>query len=127
MLVKFFRYCFYFITVTVLVSGCSGNKAPVFEENRINVNKRFQEKHYGKGIERNFYFNLFFKHEYFYKILAHNFYGIHFFFSYFFGIRTSRCSNIIKKVRCGQTGGYNYFRINICTARWGNHLSKVFL
>ena len=44
MLVKFFRYCFYFITVTVLVSGCSGNKAPVFEENRINVNKRFQEK-----------------------------------------------------------------------------------
>ena len=40
-----------------------------------------------------------------------------FFFSYFFGIRTSRCSNIIKKVRCGQTGGYNYFRINICTAR----------
>ena len=44
MLVKFFDNSFYFITVTVLVSGCSGNKAPVFEENRINVNKKFQEK-----------------------------------------------------------------------------------
>ena len=43
MLVKFFRYSFYFITVTVLVSGCSGNKAPVFEENRIYENKKFQE------------------------------------------------------------------------------------
>ena len=55
MLVKFFRYCFYFITVTVLVSGCSGNKAPVFEENRINVNKRFQEnKNSSRGSLKDF-------------------------------------------------------------------------
>ena len=43
MLVKFFRHCFYFVTITVLVSGCSSNKAPVFEENRIKENERFQE------------------------------------------------------------------------------------
>ncbi len=48
MLIKFFQHCFYLITITVLVSGCSSNKAPVFKENQINKNGKNQ------GIENRF-------------------------------------------------------------------------
>ena len=44
MLVKYFRYSVYFITITLLISGCSSNRAPVFEKNQNGETREFREK-----------------------------------------------------------------------------------
>ena len=44
MLVKYCRYSVYFITITLLISGCSSNRAPVFEKNQNKETRKFQEK-----------------------------------------------------------------------------------
>ena len=44
MLVKHFRYSIYFITITLLISSCSSNRAPVFEKKLNEENRKFDEK-----------------------------------------------------------------------------------
>ncbi|OUU75468.1 MAG: hypothetical protein CBC29_04000 [Methylococcaceae bacterium TMED69] len=44
MLAKHFRYSIYFITITLLISSCSSNRAPVFEKRLNEENKKFDEK-----------------------------------------------------------------------------------